>query len=147
MEFVYIFVVVYALGIVELWAAIPVGVAMGVHPVATAAVATLGAMTGVLFVSYLGEHIRSSLVNRYRTREKAKRTGRMWSMWQKYGVAGFGLLAPLLVGPLFGAAFGISLGVSRVRLILWMGVGVLTWSTIIAILSGLGLLGVESLFK
>jgi len=147
MEFVYILIVVYALGIVELWAAIPAGVAMGLHPAATAAVATLGAMTGVLFVSYLGERVRSSLVNRYRTREKAKKTGRVWSIWQKYGVAGLGLLAPLLVGPLFGAVFGISLGVSRVRLILWMGVGVLMWSTIIAILSGLGLLGVESLFK
>ncbi|MFH1579667.1 MAG: small multi-drug export protein, partial [Thermoplasmatota archaeon] len=121
MEFVYIFAVVYALGIVELWAAIPVGVAMGVHPVATAAVATLGAMTGVLFVSYLGERIRSSLMDHSSTREKAKKTGRVWSIWQKYGVAGLGLLAPLLVGPLFGAAFGISIGVSRVRLILWMG--------------------------
>lgn len=147
MELVYIFAVVYALGIVELWAAIPAGVAMGVHPVAAASVATLGAMTGVLFVSYLGEHIRSSLMDHSSTREKAKKTGRVWSIWQKYGVAGLGLLAPLLVGPLFGAAFGVSLGVSRVRLILWMGVGVLTWSTIIAILSGLGLLGVESLFK
>jgi membrane protein YqaA with SNARE-associated domain len=47
-------VTVFALGAVELWAAIPAGLALHVSPVLVAVVAAAGAMLGVLVVVVLG---------------------------------------------------------------------------------------------
>ena len=137
---------VFGLGIVELWAAIPAGLAWGVHPVATGITAALGAVAGVFIVLALGEGLRKWLLRRHHRGREEKQPGRIHRVWARYGVAGLGLLAPLLVGAPVGTALGLALGAPRKRLVLWMVIGIVAWSAGLAIVSALGLAGIKTLW-
>lgn len=56
---------VFALGAVELWAAIPAGLALNASPVLVGVVEAAGAMFGVLVVVLLGERVRNWVIRRH----------------------------------------------------------------------------------
>lgn len=129
---------IFVLGIAELWAAAPAGVIMRLQPLLVFAVAAAGAVTGGTMVILLGERVKAWL-ERKRKREKLEeRRGLLYSVWQRYGVIGWGLLAPLLVGSPLGAAFGLALGAPPRRLLLWLSVGSVLWSAVFSAVSALG---------
>ena len=111
---------VFGLGIVELWAAIPAGLALGLHPLATGIMAATGAILGTLITLRLGERIRTWLIQRHGRNSKNRQHGRINRIWSRYGVVGLGLLAPLLVGAPVGTALGITFGAPGRRLLFWM---------------------------
>ncbi len=109
-------VAVFALGAVELWAAIPAGLALNASPVVVGVVAAAGAMLGVLVVVVLGERVRDWVVRRHGDGSETGPHGLIRRIWDRHGVVGLGLLAPLLTGAPMGAALGLALGVlSRAR--------------------------------
>lgn len=129
---------IFALGVAELWAAAPAGVVMRLNPVMVCLVAALGAVSGGTVVILLGERVKAWL-ERKRKREKLEeRRGLLYRVWQRYGVIGWGLLAPLLVGSPLGAAFGLVLGAPPRRLLIWLSVGSLLWSAVFSAVSALG---------
>jgi len=134
--------VVFGLGSVELWAAVPAGLAMRVHPAAISITASLGAMAGILVVVFTGERLRAWLLRRF---GGARREGRLSRLWIRYGVVGLGLFAPLLVGAPLGTALGIGFGAPTGRLLLWMSLGAVLCSVSLTLAGALGLIGVESL--
>lgn len=144
MEILIKLLIVFGLGAIELWAAIPAGLAMHLHPLLTGITAATGAIAGVLFVLMLGKLIRSWLVSRH-SGEGERQHGRIYRIWAKYGAAGLGLSAPLLVGAPLGTALGITLGAPADRLLLWMGLGIILWSTGLTLAGVLGLVGIEAL--
>lgn len=129
---------VFVIGLVELWGAIPAGFAFQLHPVATAVVAALGSAAGAGLVIHLGDTLRNWIM-RYRGGKESKSGGRVYRIWDKYGVIGLGLLSPLITGAPLGAALGVTFGARPRRLLLWMTIGILLWS---AILTGAGALGI-----
>lgn len=98
---------VFLIAMLELWAAIPAGLALQLHPGLVGLTAALGASAGVLLVMLLGEPLRARL-KRQRGEEPGKH-GRLRRIWERFGVVGLGLLAPLLVGAPLGAALGLAL--------------------------------------
>ena len=136
MELVVKFVTVTGLGIIELWAAIPAGTALKLHPLLNGLAAGLGAIIGALLVIILGDRLRNWLLKKKEKEQKNK--GWIYRIWEKYGVIGLGILSPLITGALLGAAIGISLGASPKRLILWMSVGIVIWTIVLTIISTLG---------
>lgn len=132
---------VLGLGVLELWGAIPVGFALGLHPVLTALVAAGGALLGVLLVLAVGEGVRAKLGRRREGRGEEGRHARIRRIWLRWGVVGLGLLAPLLTGAALGTALGLSLGAPAPRLLLWMSTGILLWSALLTALGWLGLAG------
>ena len=129
---------IFVLGVAELWAAAPAGVVMRLQPLLVFAVAAAGAVTGGTMVILLGERVKAWL-ERKRKREKLEeRRGLLYRVWQRYGVIGWGLLAPLLVGSPLGAAFGLTLGAPPRRLLLWLSVGSVLWSAVFSAVSVLG---------
>ena len=135
---------VLGLAVVELWAAIPAGLALDLHPVLTGVVSAVGAILGVLIILILGEGVRNWLLRRRGGGEK-RQHGRIYRIWIRYGVAGLGLLAPLLTGAPLGAALGIAFGAPASRLFLWMSVGIMAWSALLTVAAALGLAGIEAL--
>lgn len=135
---------VLGLGALELWAAIPAGWALQLHPLVTGIVAAIGAILGVLVVLTLGEGVRTWLLRRH-GRGGGGRHGRIYGIWLRYGVIGLGLLAPVLVGAPLGAALGLALGVPAGRLLLWMSLGIALWSGVLTLAGVLGLAGLEAL--
>ncbi len=135
-------VVVCGLGALELWAAIPAGLALRLHPVATAIAAGVGAVLGVLAVFGLGEGARKWLVRRH---SGDRERGRVHRLWTRYGVPGQGLTAPLLLGTLLGTAVCLALGAPRRALLLWTTVGIAFWATLLTIGGVLGFAGFDAL--
>ncbi len=67
--------------------------------------------------------------------------------WDRYGVAGFGLLAPLLIGAPLGTALGIALGVPGNRLFFWKSLGIIICTIGLTIVVEFGLMGIESVMR
>jgi len=134
---------VFGLAAVELWTAIPAGLALDLHPVLIGVVSAAGAILGVVVILVLGERVRSWLL-RKRGGEK-RQHGRIYRIWVRYGVVGLGLLAPLLTGAPLGTALAIAFGAPTGRLLLWMSVGIAAWSALLTTAAALGLAGIESL--
>ena len=138
-------ITVTGLGIIELWAAIPMGTALKLHPLINGIASALGAIIGAVLVIVLGDRLRNWLLKR-RGREKGQeKNGRIYRIWEKYGVIGLGMLSPLLTGAPLGAAIGISLGASPGRLIFWMSIGIVIWTIVLTIISTLGFAGFQEL--
>lgn len=138
-------VTVFGLGAVELWAAIPAGLALGFHPIASGVVSALGALTSSLVVALLGDRARAWLVSRLGFPCGGQGHGTIRHLWERFGVVGLGLLAPLLVGAPLGTALGVVMGAPVRRLLFWVGVGIALWSALLAAAAVLGLAGFEAL--
>lgn len=111
---------VFLSGVVELWLAVPMGIALKLNPILIVAVSASSSILAVLIVAFLGDSIRSRFIAWRYGEDKKCETSRIHDIWNKYGVAGLGLLSPLLFGAPLGTAVGITFGASKDNLILWM---------------------------
>ncbi len=136
---------VFGLGALELWAAIP-ALAFRLHPVVIGVTSSAGAILAVVVVVLLGERLRNWLVRHYPRMTRSGQHGRIYRIWQRYGVIGVGLLAPLLTGAPLGAALGLALGAPAGRLLLWVCLGVVLWSALLTVIGALGLAGIKALW-
>lgn len=137
---------VLGLGALELWAAIPAGLALRLSAVVTGITATVGAILGVLVVLFLGERVRRKLMQRQNGKDEKGPHGYIYRIWHRYGVIGLGLLAPLLTGAPLGTALGLTLGAPPGRLFLWVSLGIVLWSTVLTLIAALGWAGIKALW-
>jgi len=79
---------ILGLGAIELWAAIPAGLALQLHPVSAGITAAVGAVLGVFVVVLLGGRVRTWLIQRHGGQKKTGRNGLIYRVWSRYGVAG-----------------------------------------------------------
>ena len=128
---------VFGLAIVEIWAAVPVGIALGVAPPLVWVLTVAGSFVSVVAVATAGDALRERLT-RHR-RPAVPNTGRLYGLWVSHGVAGWGLVSPLVMAPLMGTAVGILLGAPRRPLVVWMAAGTVLWTTILVVAGTLGL--------
>lgn len=149
MELVMKLLTVLALGASgELWAAMLVGLALQLNPIAVGTAAAIGDILGALVVVLLGQRVRIWLVRRHGGKKEDKgQHGLIYRTWRRYGVIGLGLLAPLLTGDLLGAALGLTLGVPAGRLMLWISLGTVFWTAWLTLAGALGLAGIEILAR
>jgi hypothetical protein len=121
---------VFALSVVELWAAVPAGVALGLPPILVWLATVAGALVCIFVVVLAGERLRAWLVERL-GHGRAREGGRLRAIWERYGVIGWGLIGPLVLGAPLAAALGVGLGAPRDRLLIWLGAGVVLWTTVL----------------
>jgi hypothetical protein len=128
---------VAAIGSVSFYAAVPAGIAMGSSAALVWAATLAGALLGIAAIVLAGDRFRTWLVRRF-GRGGVREGGRLRRVWDRYGVIGWGLLAPLIVGTGLAAAIGVALGAERWRLVVWLGLGAVVWTTVLtlAIASG-----------
>ncbi|GAA3400447.1 small multi-drug export protein [Paenibacillus hodogayensis] len=117
--------------VLELWAAIPLGFALGLHPVVTGVLSALGSALSALIVVTVGGPLRRWMVRRWENKKKSGKKGSMAVIWDKYGVIGLGLLSPIITGAPLGAVIGVSLGAKSPRLLVWMSVGIVVWTVLL----------------
>ena len=135
---------VFALSVVELWAAVPAGVALGLPPILVWLATVAGAMLCIVVVVLAGERLRGWLVSRL-GRGRAREGGRLRTVWERYGVIGWGLLGPLVLGAPLAAAVGVGLGAPKGRLLIWLGAGVVLWTTVLTVAAAFGVDAVRDL--
>ncbi|MEM3085812.1 MAG: small multi-drug export protein [Halobacteria archaeon] len=133
-----------ALGALDLWLAVPAGLGLGLPPQVVGAASGSGAFAGSAAVVVAGGWVRRRWEAR-RTSKGEGRRGRLRSIWERYGVAGVGLLSPLLATAPLGAALGVALGAPRGPLLLWTGLGVAVASAALTAGAQLAWAGLRSL--
>lgn len=129
----------FGMAFLYFWAAIPAGLALGLPPLLVILTTTLSYTLGVALVTVLGEGVRGWVLRRLGDRAVLSSDSLMGRVWQRYGVVGLGLAAPVTVGAQIGAAVGVALGAPRGRLIAWMVIGALLWSIGLTLVITLGL--------
>lgn len=112
----------------ELWAAVPAGLAMSMNPLTIILASSLGAISAAFIVIVIGENIRNWLLKNYDLNSPGLRGKFLRNLWEKYGIIGLGIFSPLLFGAPLGAAIGVALGAPRNRLLIWMSLGIIIWS-------------------
>lgn len=139
--------VVILLGFIQLWGAVPAGLAMGLDPVLTVVGTCIGAIISAMLVIILGKKARTWIVSKFAKKDKKEQFGFIERVFHRYGAIGFGLISPLIPGVCVGMAIGIALGIPARRLTLWMMIGVFTWTTLLTTLAMLGITVISSLWR
>jgi uncharacterized membrane protein len=124
-----------AFGALDLWAGIPVGLALGLPPVLCGIAATSGGLVGAVLVTVAGERLQRWLYSRGWLSKRRKRIERMW---ERYGILGVAFQAPMLTGAPLGTLVALGLGAPAKRLLFWMCISVMLWG---AVLTGAAALG------
>ena len=119
---------------------------LDLNPILIAISAATGSILSAFLIVLLGDGIRKWFL-KWRYGGKSPRKGRIYEIWNKYGIIGLGLLSPLLFGAPVGAALGIGLGAPKDRLLLWMSVGIIIWSIILTAAGFFGLMKFQSIIK
>jgi len=130
---------VFGLGIVYFLAAIPAGVAMGLHPALAAVAAWAGYVAIGAAMLLVGAPARAWISRRFGFSLEPDPAKLFWRVWQRWGLPGLALLAPVTCGPYFAALIALALGERPLRLILWIAVGVIPWCIFFAVLAAAGL--------
>ncbi len=137
---------VFLMSMLELWAAVPLGFALKLHPFVNFTASVLGAASGSALVIFGSEGIRR-IYCRLRPLKKTEYNkdkppkGRLARIWDRYGIIGLGLAAPWITGAPIGALIGITLKAEPVKLMLWTAAGIVLCAAVFVI-SGMGLISV-----
>jgi len=146
MDIITSLIAVFGASIIELWLGVPLGFFLNLNPVLIAIISAAGSILSAYLVIILGEGIRKRFI-KWRYGEQLIKKGRIYDIWNKYGIIGLGLLSPLLFGAPLGAALGIGIGASRYRLLFWMSIGIVIWSIFLTSAGFFGLMGIKSVVK
>lgn len=118
--------------------AIPGGVAAGAPIWLAALSAWAGYSAGALVVLLAGAPLRDWLVRKLKIPVERDPSKLVWRIWEKWGLAGLGLLAPVTIGPQAGSVLALAVGERAVRVFVALSLGVVPWCILFAILVGLG---------
>jgi len=144
METVTGILVVFGTSFLELWAGIPIGLALKLNPFITGKASALGAISASVLVLSLGDNLRKKFFKwRYGGKKDLKK-GKYYKIWNKYGIVGLGLLSPLFFGAPLGSGLGIVLGAEKRPLLIWMGIGIILWSILLTTAGYFGIMVFES---
>ena len=134
-------ITVFLLGFVDIFLPLPVILAMGEAMELPFLVVGLSGTVSCLFFIYFSQPIRRWAVRRYGMDSVIfTRTERFMV---KYGAAGVGLLAPIILGQALTAIGAVVLGAPAGKLAAWMIAGIWLWTAIYyaALLMGVQLAG------
>ncbi len=109
------------------------GYAAGLSPLVTVIITVAGMMTTVVVFSFLGGWIREKILRKYIKPKKvfSKKNRRFVRIWRKYGEMGISFLTPILLSPPGGSIIAMALGGSPRKIVAYMFLWSVVWSTII----------------
>ena len=131
----------FALGALDLWVGIAGGLALGLPPLLSGIAATVGGLAGAVLVALAGERLQRWLYGRGGW--LSRRRKRIESVWERYGIYGVALQAPLITGAPLATLVALGLGAPARRLLFWMSVSLVIWGAALtgAVARGFEILG------
>ena len=111
------------------------GVAYDLPLIVIILLTAFGMMTTVYLFTFFGSDIRKFAL-RFKKEPKvfSKRNRRFVKVWRKFGLEGVCLLTPLILTPPGGGLLANLLGTDKRKLLKWMWISALGWSTILSTL-------------
>lgn len=131
---------IFGLAWFSFWTAIPAGLALSIHPIAIILITSTSYISGILICILPAQSVRIWVMKRFgKQLDQSTQDDRfIMRLWHRYGIIGFGLIAPMTVGAQLGAIIGIALNIPRKKLVLWMIIGVILWSVGLTLLAAAG---------
>jgi len=108
MEIIAKVLTVLGLGMMDVWIAIPTGLALNLHPLVMFLATMLGEVVGALIILLLGEQARAWLLRRRGGETGSPKHKRLQRILQRFGAPGLGFLSPLFIGAPLGTALGLA---------------------------------------
>lgn len=135
---------VFGIAFFYFWAAIPAGLVQGLSPMSVILTAGLSYAAGVGLVAFLGKPVRDWIMRRFGDKVSSDPNSTFRRVWDRYGLIGLALLAPVTTGSQIGAALGLALNAPPRRLFLLMSLGGLVWAILLAVAISLGIMSVQA---
>ncbi len=124
----------------EIYAAIPAGFAFGLSPFMIFVASVAGGLAGAFVAAFFGDKIRAFFHKKKNTpKEETKKHPVITRLWNKYGVAGLGILGTLTVGAPISIAVGTGLNVQLKKLLIWCCLGIIIRCTLFTAIGHYGL--------
>ncbi|MGO3884945.1 MAG: small multidrug efflux protein [Mycetocola sp.] len=112
-----------------------IGIIGGINPVIAAIAGIVGNFLCVAVLVLLGSRVRTAVTaRRESTAEVSPRREKFQRAFTRYGVPGVSLLGPLLLPTQFTAVMLVGSGVSRGRVLLWQGIAIVGWTTVMTLI-------------
>ncbi len=128
----------FGLGFIYFIAAIPAGVAAGANPSLAGAAAALGYVAGGTVVLVAGAPLREWLVRKLRIPVERDPSKLIWRMWERGGLMGLCLVAPVTIGPQATAVIALAVGERTPKIVAFIALGVAPWCVAFALLTAFG---------
>ncbi len=128
----------FGLGFLYFIAAVPAGVAAGAPAWLAGLAAGLGYVAGAGVVLLAGAPLREWLVRKLKIPVERDPSKLVWRMWERGGLLGLCLIAPVTIGPQATAVIALAVGEKPRRILAAVAVGVLPWCAAFAALTALG---------
>ncbi|MDZ4670109.1 MAG: small multi-drug export protein [Phototrophicales bacterium] len=142
---------VFGVAFFSFWAAIPLGVGLGLNPIVVIVTVVMSYASGVMLVVFFGDKIRAWVMSRRKKStadiadDAPKPNQHLLAIWERYGIWGLGLAAPMTVGSQIGAAFGVMMRAPAYRLIIAMVLGALIWGICLTLAVVAGVMGIQAI--
>lgn len=113
-----------------------IGIIGGIHPVVAAIAGFAGNFLCVAVIVLLGARVRTAVVARGGGGEDAvsPRREKVLRAYHRYGAPGVSLLGPLIVPTQITAAALVSTGVPPRTVLLWQGIAIALWTTLLTLI-------------
>ncbi len=131
---------IYVAGITGLYKGVPVGIALKAHPVIIATFTALGCNTTVLILHFSGTSFKNWVISKIGKDKLESNTGKFTRIMDRWGIAGLGLIASGILGPILSVLIGLAIVKDNRRLMVYLLTGMFLWS---AILTAVGVLGID----
>ncbi len=132
----------FGLGFFYFVGAVPGGVAAGLPVVVATFVAWIGYASGAAVMLLLPEPAREWIARKLRLPRERNPKKLFWKAWDRFGLPGMGLLAPVTIGPQAACLLALALGEKPIRVFAALALGVLPWCAGFALVVELGLMAV-----
>ena len=126
----------FGFGFLYFLGAIPAGTAAGTPLWLAAVSAWAGYSAGALLVLLAGAPLRDWLAKKLKI--PVEKDSLIWRTWERWGLAGLGLLAPVTIGPQAGSVLALAVGERPIRIFVALSAGVIPWCVIFCFLVGFG---------
>ncbi|GAB4240847.1 MAG: hypothetical protein Tsb0034_17500 [Ekhidna sp.] len=112
-----------------------IGVANEIPVLAIIILTSCGMMTTIYLFTFFGEELRRFMKRFKKNPKKFTRRNRQFvKIWRRFGLEGVCLLTPLVLTPPGGGLLANLLGTNKRKIIKWMWISALGWSTIITLI-------------
>lgn len=129
---------VFAWAFFSFWTAIPAGIALGISPILVAVTAWLSYTAGAIVVILAGEPLRQWIARRSKLPPQGSAASPLRRAWDRFGIWGLAVLAPMTTGSQIGGLVGLSLGVPARRLAFALSAGGLGWAVLLTLITVVG---------
>lgn len=109
----------------EIYAAIPAGFAFGLSSGLIFLASLAGGLAGAVVAAFFGDKIKAIFHKNKPVKDESKKYTVITKLWNKYGIAGLGILGTITVGAPISIAVGTGLNVNIKKLLVWCCLGVL----------------------